>query len=418
MLKSLRLARPPIYAGWWVISAPFFAAMLTVGAGQYAFGLFVEPLGDAFGWSRTQIYISLSFAAVGNMIAPLLGWIMDRRGVRGIMVASMLLIAISYLLRPLMSELWHWYAVSLLQYIGYAGASILPAGRLVGIWFPQMRGRVMGITLMGNNFGGFTFPILTTAALAATWQWGNLSLAPWQGGYLTFGIIGVALTIYTIVVVREFPTKRGSAAGETTQPQLTGWTLRDALRSKAFYAIMMAVLFGSFTYSAVLIGIFDHLTGDGVSDILAGRALSAIAICGMCGKFIMGLLAERITARYALMIDLIGQATLLLLLTFFAGMSSLFLWLFVPMFGFFLGAFGALFPLIVLNAFGVKRYGSIMGVINMTTAVSFFVGPLMAGLSFDLTGSYRLAFITVAVMFYTAALTLTQADNPRRHQRS
>lgn len=418
MVKSLRppprrFPRPRIYAGWWVISAPFLAAMLTVGAGQYAFGQFVEPLEDSFGWSRTQINLSLSFTAVGSMIAPLLGWIMDRRGVRGIMTASMLLIAVSYLLRPLMSELWHWYALSLLQYAGYAGASILPAGRLVGIWFQENRGRVMGITLMGNNAGGFAFPLLTTAALGAGWHWGGVSVAPWAGGYLIFGAIGLALTAYTLAVVREFPTAQGGGggSGDARGPALTGRSLGEALRTKAFYATTAAVVMGTFTYSAVLPQIFNHLIAEDVSPATAGFALSSVAICGMSGKFVMGLLAERITARYALMIDLAGQATFLLLLTHFAGAGALFLWLFVPLFGFFLGAFGALFPLMVQDAFGIRRYGSIMGVVNMATAVSFFGGPALAGLAFDLTASYRIAFVVVAALFYAAALTLTQAGD-------
>ncbi len=423
----LRRLRPSIYPGWWVVSAPFLAAMLTVGSGQYAFGLFVEPLEQEFGWTRTQINLSLSFTAVGSIIAPLLGWIMDRRGVRGIMLVSLALIALGYLLRPLMSELWHWYALSLLQFIGYAGGSILPAGRLVGIWFPHMRGRVMGITLMGNNAGGFTFPAITTLALAASWQVGGLRFDSWEGAYLLFGAIGVALTIYTFFVVREFPrtddslpdavtAMRAADNPGDTPPQLAGWSLDEALRTKAFYAITLATLLGTFTYSAILPQIVNHLEVEGVSAAAATAALSSVAVCGMCGKFVMGLLAERITARYALMIDLFGQATFLLLFTQFAGQSPLLMWIFVPLFGFFLGAFGALFPLIVQDNFGIRRYGSIMGVINMTTAVSFFVGPVIAGLSFDLTDSYRIAFLIVVVLFYLGALALTQAGQPHRRQ--
>ena len=481
-----RLPKPAIYPGWWVVSAPFLAAMLTVGSGQYAFAHFVEPLEETFGWTRTQINLSLSFTAVGSMIAPILGWIMDRRGARGIMLGSIAFIIAGYLLRPFMAELWHWYALSLLQFIGYAGASILPAGRLVGIWFPKTRGRVMGITLMGNNAGGIAFPILTTAALAASWQWAGITLAPWQGGYIIFGAIGIALLAYTAAVVRDFPPTQTAAASnpadapanpnadaskpanastapsnanaagttnaadapsnaadapsnadasnranpKTPPPQptptpttptppapattLTGWSLGEALRSKAFYAITIATLLGTFTYSAILPQILTHLTSVGVPKAEASWALSSVALCGMTGKFVMGLLSERITARYALMIDLTGQATFLLLFTQFAGQSPILMWLFVPAFGFFLGAFGALFPIIVQDTFGIRRYGSIMGVINMTTAVSFFIGPLIAGVSFDITGSYRIAFFAVAALFYAGALTLTQAKQPQR----
>ena len=436
MLKIMRGLRPKpisIYAGWWVISAPFLAAMLTVGSGQYAFGLLIPPLEQEFGWTRTQINLSLSFTAVGSLIAPFLGRVMDRHGAKNILAASIALIAVSYLLRPLMTELWHWYALSFVQYFGFAGASILPAGRLVGIWFQRSRGRVMGITLMGNNFGGMTFSPLTTLALGMSWHWAFINLSPWQGTYLLFGVIGALLTVYALLVVRDFPTRaqvRRQAVEEDDGPDdapvvLTGWSLREALLTKAFYAMTLAVMLGSFTYSAVLTQVAAHLTEEGVSAGVAGFALGLLAGCGMLGKFVMGLLADRITARYALMIDLLGQAGFLVLLTYFAGqfvpLPALIpveklplVWIFVPLFGFFLGAFGALFPLIVQDAFGIRHYGSIMGVMSITMAVPAFVGPLLAGWSFDTTGSYRLAFFLVAAMFFTGAMSLILAGNPKR----
>lgn len=438
MLNAIRPRPLSIYAGWWVISAPFLAAMLTVGSGQYAFGFLIEPLESEFGWTRTQINLSLSFTAVGSVIAPFLGYIMDRHGAKNILVISMALVVVSYLLRPLMTELWHWYALSFIQYLGFSGASILPAGRLVGIWFQRSRGRVMGITLMGNNFGGITFSPLTTLALGLSWHWAFISLSPWQGTYLLFGVIGVLMTIYALIVVREFPTRQqlrryapvdDDAASEDAPIVLTGWTLREAARTKAFYAMAIAMMLGTFTYTAVLTQVAAHLTQEGVSSDAAGFALSLLAGCGMSGKFFMGLLADRITARYALMIDLLGQAGFLVLLTYFAGVSvplpmlsptaSLpLVWVVVGCFGFFLGAFGALTPLIVQDAFGVKFYGSIMGVMSITMGISSALGPLLAGWSFDGTGSYRLAFLLVAALFFTGAIALTQAASPPRREQS
>ena len=437
MLNALRPRPISIYAGWWVISAPFLAAMLTVGSGQYAFGLLIEPLEQEFGWTRTQINLSLSFTAVGSIVAPYLGYIMDKHGAKNILVASMALIVISYLMRPMMTELWHWYALSFIQYLGFSGASILPAGRLVGIWFQRSRGRVMGITLMGNNLGGITFPPLTTLALGMSWHWAFINLSPWQGTYLLFGVIGILMTVYALLIVREFPTREhlrsrgreGDAASDGTPVVLTGWSLKESARTKAFYAITVAMMLGSLTYTGVLTQVAAHLTGEGVSPGSAAIALSLLAGCGMTGKFIMGLLADRITARYALMIDLFGQSGFLVMLTYFAGVSIPLpmiaagaalplVWIVVGCFGFFLGAFGALTPLIVQDAFGVRFYGSIMGVMSITMGVSSFLGPILAGWSFDATGSYRFAFLLVAALFFTGAMALTQAGNPTRSEGS
>ena len=385
------------------------ASGLTIGSSQYAFGLFVGPLEETFGWSRTQISASLSFTAVGSLIAPLLGRFMDRHGARPVLAFSLTLICLSFALRPMMTELWHWYALSLLQFVGYSGATILPAGRLIGIWFSRSRGRVMGITLLGNNFGGLWVP----PVMALT-----LSMSSWRGSYVVLAVLTALVLIYAMIVLREYPKADDSEAdGRMTRPQetsiLTGWTLKEALHTKAFYAIATAVLMGSFTYSAVLPQVTAHLTNEGVSVTVASLALSVFAIFGMLGKLAMGFLSERIGSRYALMVDLGGQ-TLFVLVMMWAATPAV-MWLSVPMFGFFLGGFGALFSIIIQDMFGIRHFGSIMGIINMATMVSFGVGPLLAGASFDLTGSYRAAFMITAVLFAIGALALTQARLPSKN---
>ena len=293
-----------------MVSVPFLATALSVGAGQYGFGLFIEPLEDNFGWNRSQISASLSFTAFGSLIAPLLGRVMDRHGTKYIMASSLALIAVSYLLRPLMTELWHWYALSFMQYLG-AGAGFLPAGRLVGIWFQRNRGRVMGITAMGANFGGLVMPPFLGLILP---------ILMWQGSYIVLAVMSVALTVYALAVISESPpvSSIGDEIGEAVTPEtprvLTGWTLKEALHSRAFYAITLSIMLGSFTYSAILPQIITHLTDKGVSLRIASLALSVFAIFGMTGKLMMGILAERITARYALMLNLGGQAIFLILM--------------------------------------------------------------------------------------------------------
>jgi MFS-type transporter involved in bile tolerance (Atg22 family) len=121
----------------------------------------------------------------------------------------------------------------------------------------------------------------------------------------------------------------------------------------------------------------------------------------------MGFLAQRITARYALMIDLCGQAIFLIVMLW-AGTPAI-MWMSVPVYGFFSGAYGALFPLVIQDAFGIRHYGSIMGTLSMAHIVSFGIGPLLAGASFDLTDSYSTAFVIVAVLFVIGAASLTQA---------
>ena len=400
---TLPTTMPRIYRGWWVVSVPFLAAALGTGAGQYGFGIFIEPLEQTFGWSRSQISASLSFTAVGSLLAPMLGRFIDRYGARPVMAGSLALIAISFVIRPMMTELWHWYALSLLQYAGYTGASMLPAGKLVGLWFRRTRGRVMGITAMGNNFGGLVFPPMMG------WM---LLLMSWQATYVALGVMTLLLLVYTIVTVRDSPSERDLENGARElevqgTSHVDGRTVGQALRDKSFYAIAVAVTLGTFTYSAIIPQIIPHLLDGGATLAIASIVLSLYAIAGMVGKFVMGLVAERITSRYALMLNFAGQAVFLLAMI--RADDPIVMWTAVPILGIFNGAFGALFQLVVQDAFGIRYFGSIMGLINFATLFSFFFGPILAGVSYDITGSYTVAFVTVAVLFATAALALTQA---------
>lgn len=181
--------------------------------------------------------------------------------------------------------------------------------------------------------------------------------------------------------------------------------MREALHAPAFYAVSLGLVAASFTYPSVMTQLIPHLESEGVSVQRAALALSVLAACGMSGKLIFGFLSERITARRALMLSLSIQAAgLVLLLTI--SVNTALLWLFIPLFGVPFGGVGALMPLIVQETFGLRYFGSILGLTNVATVVPSVVGPLMAGASYDITGSYRINFIAVIAIFAVGIVAL------------
>lgn len=384
------------HRGWAIAAACFLASSVAVGGSQYSFGHFVEPLENTFGWTRTQIGLSLSLIAFGSFISPLIGSLIDKQGSRRIMAFSMAVFGISYLVRPFMTELWHWYFLSVVQSFSMVGAAMLPPGKLVGLWFPENRGRVIGITAMGNNFGGMVIqPII--AFLVTVYNW--------KVAYAVVGALGILVSIYSYLIVKNPDSEsKGILESEKNTDNLTGFTLKEAIRTKTFYAITFAILCGTFTYSSLLPQVSSHLIINGVRESTASIAVSLFATCGMVGKFVFGNLSDKYGPRMALVLDLCGQAIFASLLVY-AG-DGLPVWVIVPAMGFFLGAFGALYQLIVIDAFGVKHFGAIMGVIAISNAVPSFLGPIIAGMSFDITGSYAVAFVITSVIFVLGAISL------------
>lgn len=406
-----KLAFIRIYRGWYIVGVLFLSTAIYVGASQYAFGLFIEPLEEQFGWSRTQITASLSFTAVGALASPILGRMMDNYGARPVLSISLFLVAISFLLRPLMTELWHWYALSAIQFIGMSGGTSLPIGRLVGLWFRKTRGRVFGITSMGNNFGGLVIPPLITSILV---------IASWETAYVLLGLISLTIMVIAVISIKEHPERYHVGIRNDSFTTLnhdnsveysdTDWEVSKALQSKTFYAITAVILMGSFTYSTILPQIIVHLGVEGISMRDASLALSLLAILGMTGKLVFGYAAEIIGSRYALIICLLGQSLFSVLML--KSSNPLIMWTTVPLYGLCMGAFGALSPLIVQENFGVKYFGSIMGLISLATIIPHVSGPLIAGVSYDLTGNYNTAFIVVSVLFLTASFILMLSTTP------
>ena len=403
------------YYGWLVVAAVFCATGVTVGTGQYAFGVFVKPLEGEFGWTRTQINAVLSLSAVAAFSGPIVGRILDRVGARLVMAFSLSLLGLSYALRPLMTEVWHWYALGILQALAVSGATMLPAGKLVGNWFRRTRGRMMGIAAMGNNFGGLTMtPLAALVVGAAGWRW----------GYGAFAILLAATAPLVYLAVRDRPEdlrrKEGPLRSEPVEekvsvghrhaPSGTGLTAGEAVRTRAFYIVMLGIMAASFTHAGVLPQLLPHLETEGLPLAQASLAISLFAAFGMVGKLLFGLLTERIPVRFALTLDLTLQAIGLLMLVRWA--NTPFLWAVMPFYGIAFGGVGALHPLLIQETFGVRHFGTISGIVSMAPTVSRVVGPLMVGALYDANGTYREAFMVMAAIFAVGAVVFPFARLP------
>lgn len=389
-----------IHQGMVIAFVVFLSFTLTVGITQYSFGVFVTDLEGDLGWSRAEITAAVSFFALVGIFSLPAGWALDRYGARPVMAASLTGLAVSYLLRPWMTEVWQFYALNAIQFAAMPGAVIITAGRVVGEWFEESRGRAMGLTAMGANFGGIIFSSLTAVLI------GGIG---WRSSYFLYGLLFAALVPVVLIVVRDREAAE-PAPGEEAEPQgsaMTGAGVTEALRSRAFWLVTLALVLATMTYGSVLPQVVPHLENEGVSKTSAAAALSLFALFGMCGKVSFGWMTERLPSRYVMAASIACQVTGLWVLLA-AGSASWF-WAAVPVFGLGFGALGALMPLLVQETFGLRAFGTIFGLINFITLGSALAGPLFVGASFEATGSYRFAFMLLSVAFVLAAVTVAFA---------
>jgi len=396
-----------IYRGYPIAIVVFLSTGLSVGMTQYAFGEFAGPLKEQFGWSQTQLNLSLAFSFISGLCAPFVGTLSDRIGIRPVMFGSILIIAIGFLMRPFITELWHWYLFSALVYTGFPGATVLPGGKMVGLWFPRTRGRMMGAVMAGNNFGGITMPPLAAAIIV---------VFNWQTAYVVFGVIMGALAVMALFVIVEDQKKvesemkrtgRGDQAQIARAAAQAGVTLKQALRNRNFWLVTVGLVAATFTYQGVLTQLRQHFEESGFTPAMATTAVSTIAGMGIFSKLAFGRASEKITARIATMLS-IGLQMVGVIIIAQVDASHL-LWLGIFVFGLGFGGLGALALLVVQEMFGMKEFGGIMGIMQVGMIASGTGAPMMAGAIHDSSGSFDSAFLIVAAIFVVGIAALALA---------
>ena len=251
------------------------------------------------------------------------------------MTISILTLALTFGLRPLMGNVGHWYLISFVHFVAFPGASMLAGPKLVGNWFPRTRGRMMGVASMGANFGGiFLPPSLGALIMATTWRW----------GFITLGAMAGLVGMLALLFVRDRKGGESTSQGEESKPQGPmlafdmGATVKEALRSQQFYAMTFGIIAANFAYSAVLSQIVPHLEAEGLTQQRATMFLSLMAIFGMVGKVSFGYLTERLASRKVLGLSLFIQCICLGALITLPGSPALYV--FAPILGLGFGGMG------------------------------------------------------------------------------
>ena len=402
--------RRGLYNGWYIALIASMASGITIGTSNYAFGVFIEPLESQYGWTRTEINTALTFGVASALISPLIGRWIDRFGSMPVMVGSLVLVAIGFFIYAGMTSLWHFYAASLLLYLGLPGATMLPSGRLISLWFAGTRGRMMGFVTAGNNLGGLTMvPLAALVVGTAGWRW----------GYIAFGAIILAIIVLVVLLIKDRQSDVAGARGKRWAPAASdadgpgsavGYSLREVMRMKAFYFLAIGHAIPTFSYAVVLTQLIPHLESKGISSGAASSGVMLLAVFGILSKLIFGRLSESITARWAMAISLAIQAVGLVLLIVVGGSNAV--WFVIAFYAMGFGAMGALIPLTVAEAYGMRHFGSILGVTSMMGVIPMVIGPLMAGLIFDAYGTYDVAFAIMSIMFALGALSMALARRP------
>ena len=388
----------PDRRAWWVLVACLVCQM-GLGLGGYIFSVFLKPIVADMGWSRTAFSASgAPFLLAMALASPIVGALTERVGARLVFSLAITLVGTTLVLFSHMETLWQFYALGFLLGGATTGLGDIPAGTVVSQWFGRSRGLALGLVYIGSNIGGAIVPI-AAQAIAETSSWRTalrvLAVAGWAV-ILPFALFGVRER-------REAPVDEASAAESVP----AGMTLAEARRTPSFWILFGVLTSFYFYYLGVNHHLVAFLSDAGFSDAAAARRFSAAVAVGIAGKVGMGLLADRIPIRAAIVLNFALMAVGSFLLLGVAQVPGL-LPAFLVIHGFTVAAENVMLPLVVAECFGVAHMARIYGAIMLALLPGGVAGSVFAGWVFDTVGSYWPAFTGFAVLNVLAVAALTR----------
>jgi OFA family oxalate/formate antiporter-like MFS transporter len=418
-IGTLVASRTGIFFGWWVVFVSAALIFLTGGTFFYGFSILFNPIVNEFGWSRAAVSFAFSLRSeVGGIAAPVVGFLVDRVGPRRLMVFGVVAVAVGFILLSRVESLWAFYGSVVVIAIGMS-ASVGPVGMVaVAHWFRRRRGRALAVMAMGAGSSGVMVVILA----------GLVSAFGWRDALLIIAIVQLVVCVPLALSVRNRPedlgllpdgdVDDGPPQEEVAAPglaELEGTTVRQALRSSAFWRMALAVGLGNLGAVAIIVHQVPFFTGNvGLSQGTAAASVTAMLMVSLGGRFGFGYMSDLVDKRFVMAA---AYALLALAVLLFATVYEPWqILLALPLFGLGWGGIIPTRPSLQAEVFGLRAFGAIQGLVFTVGTIGGLIGPVFAGFMYDQTESYRLSFVILAAFGFLAApliLTLRRHSEPR-----
>lgn len=388
----------------WLVAGSLFAALFFVfGSGYNTAGVFVDPLTRHFGWTRAQVSLLQTVLALSaGLTVPPVGWLLDKIEARMVIGVGAALAGTGFLMAGTVDGFGPMVIAYGLLGVGIGAATVLPASLVISNWFEEQRALAMGIAMSGTSIGGMVMTFVASRTIAS---------GGWRLGYL---ILALPMFLVVIPLVAAFvrtrpPHSRGANSANATS-ELEGLEIAQALRSKSFWFVAVAQFLSASAIAGTNLHAVPYLTGIGYSPARAALTLSMVLGLAAAGKLAMGFMADRIGARVALALGLVLAAGGLAILQLASktGMLAAF----IIFYGLGWGVPFVLLPVVLAEAVGLKRLGSLLGLMGVFTTLGGASGPVVAGRLFDLTGSYIGAFYLFAAALLLGAAAIMGCEAP------
>ena len=364
-------------------------------------GNFLNVLPEALGTTRTGVSSALAISVwLVGLVLPITGRLMDRVGIRAVIIPGLIMFAVVHVLLGMMTQLWHFFALQIALAFVVTACNAVGYAKIISMWFDRNRGVVLGICVaFGAGLGQTIMPKLSQHFI---------EMGGYRGGYwLIAGLIAFVGLPSVFLLVR--PPKQGegpyssfmtgsgapSASGaaepvevEEAEKVKYGLLLSEALRTRELPLIFVAIALASMSLLGTLQQAVPMLTDRGVMIDNATTVMSLIFAGVVAGEFSAGFIVDRLnTPRVVVPYFL---CAILGLSVIHHSTNPVLLMATAPLMGLGLGCEIGLNAYLISRYFGLRSFGTLYGLTLGASNLGIGFGIIAMGYVRDTTGSYDL----------------------------
>jgi MFS family permease len=384
--------------------------LIIVFGTNYSFGIFFNRLLDDLGWSRTVTSTGYSIAQLfGGYMGIVTGRLCDRFGPRFVALGCGVCLMAGAFIMSHITQPWQFYIIyGFLMGVGFGGA-VIPLASTISRWFTKKRGLMTGIAYAGIGTGTMIYPLFVNPLLTAV---------DWRMSFVYLGILAMVVIIPASLFLKRDPGEIGAVPyGAETGVQVvgqgkeTGLTFKRAIRTSQFWTVFFVYLFSGYCIQTIIVHIVPQAKALNLDAAGAALIMTFLGLGSILGRIVVGSASDRIGVKYALMVS--TGAVVIAFLWLFQADALWKFYIFAVVYGFGYGGLIAMQTLSMANMFGLVSLGTMVGLITSVYTTGGGVGPIITGYIFDVTESYRLAFI-ICTGLAISALALTLLMRPLR----
>ncbi|MCW5669337.1 MAG: MFS transporter, partial [Hydrogenophaga sp.] len=379
------------------------ALIVTLSMGiRHGFGLWLQPITQAQGWSRETFSFALAIQNLSwGIFGIFAGMAADRFGAFRVLIGGAVAYALG-LAGMALTTTSTGFALTTGVLIGaaQAGTTYAVIYGVIGRQIPaEKRSWAMGVAAAAGSFGQFLMvPVEGWLISSFGWQQALLFLA------------GAVLLVMPLALGLREP---GFAGGAPVQREQTiGQALREAFRYRSFQLLMAGYFVCGFQVVFIGVHMPSYLKDHGLSPQVASYALALIGLFNVIGTYAAGALGQRLAKRHILAFIYFARAAVIAVFLI-APLSPMSVYVFSAVMGLLWLSTIPPTNAVVAQIFGVAHMSMLGGFIFFSHQIGSFLGVWLGGVLYDRTGSYDIVwYLAIALGVFAGLVNLPVREGP------